>query len=106
MEVVQELVKGGIVATSMLLCDSSQVNHLLPCRVAVLGLGLEERRGGRGGGRRGGRGGMGRSVDGVSEVGKCRGESVTKDPSSPVSYQHNTLWLETGAYIDTLASPH
>ena len=44
MEVVQELVKGGIVATSMLLCDSSQVNHLLPCRVAVLGLGLEERR--------------------------------------------------------------
>ena len=49
---------------------------------------------------------MGRSVDGVSEEGKGKGESVTKDTSSPVSYQHNTLWLETGAYIDTLASPH
>ena len=45
MEVVQKLVKGGIVAASVLLCDSSQVNHLLPCRVAVLGLGLEERNG-------------------------------------------------------------
>lgn len=44
MEVIQELVKSGIVATSVLLCDSSQVNHLLPCRVAVLSLGLEERR--------------------------------------------------------------
>ena len=49
---------------------------------------------------------MDRSVGGVSEEGKGKGECVTKDPSSPVSYQHNTLWLETGAYIDTLASSH